>query len=82
MKIEIQSQQEFTYDGRVGVFLFISGPVASGLGFAWLLIALGSSPPQLVAPMLVEAAGGFAFLIGCAKMLVGRSYRHDVNIER
>jgi hypothetical protein len=41
MKLEIQSQQEFTYEGRVGVFLFIGGPVVSGLGHAWLLNELG-----------------------------------------
>ncbi len=28
---QILSQQEFTYKGRVGAFLFICGPIASGL---------------------------------------------------
>jgi hypothetical protein len=41
VKVEIQSQREFTYDGRVGVFLFIGAMLAYD--------ELGPYIPQLVA---------------------------------
>lgn len=82
--IEIQSAQEFTYEGRVGAFLFVCGPIVSGLGYAWLLNELTSSyvsNADLAPPFVVGAAGGVAFLIGCIMMLVGRTYRHNVLVQ-
>ncbi|MET3597061.1 hypothetical protein ABID26_006485 [Mesorhizobium shonense] len=82
MKIEIQSQQEFTYDGRVGAFMFICGPVLSGFGYAWLLNELSTSYPRPGLPLVVVGLGALGWVVGCVKMLVGRSYRHNVIVER
>ncbi|MFK0693097.1 hypothetical protein ACFX5Q_33920 [Mesorhizobium sp. IMUNJ 23033] len=79
--IEIQSQQEFTEDGRVGTLMFVGGPIVGGLGYAWLLNELARSYPQLFLPLCVVALGAFVFLIGCVKMLVGRTYRHNVVVQ-
>ncbi|MGO4642482.1 hypothetical protein AB4Z43_29010 [Mesorhizobium sp. 2RAF45] len=79
--VQIQSQQEFTYEGRVGAFLFICGPIASGLGYAWLMNELSNGYPQISGPLLVQAAGALAFLLGCVMMLVGRTYQHDVTVQ-
>ena len=72
-KIEIQSEQEFTYNGRVGAFMFVCGPIVSGLGYVWLLREMESSYADLAPPFLVEVAGGIVFLIGAVMMLVGRT---------
>ncbi|CAN7311482.1 hypothetical protein [Mesorhizobium caraganae] len=83
--IQIQSEQEFTYDGRVGAFLFICGPIVSVLGYAWLLNELTSSyasSADLAPPFVVVATGGVALLSGCVMILVGRTYRHVVTVQQ
>jgi hypothetical protein len=80
-EIEIQSQQEFTYEGRVGAFMFISGPIVSGLGYFWLMNELSRGYPQIGGPPLVQAVGAIVFLLGCVMMLIGRTYRHDVTVQ-
>lgn len=83
VRYEISSTARFTPNGQFGAWLFVLGPIASGLGWAWLVAAAASSPRygaagMLFAPATLTFVGGVAFLLGCILMLVGRSYTHEI----
>lgn len=82
-KIEIVSKQHFTEYGGFGSVLFILGPIASAIGYSWLLSELQSSysySQNIGGPAMVIGGGGLAFLFGCVLMLVGRTYNHQVTV--
>ncbi|MCO5163555.1 MAG: hypothetical protein M9939_20700 [Mesorhizobium sp.] len=78
-RFEIDAVQKFTADGTLGVWLFLGGPIASAVGYGWLLSELtkrfGSEP---LAPLIVIGVGGFASLAGAVLMLIGRSQHFTI----
>lgn len=68
----ITAVQKFDSNGVIGVWLFLLGPIVSGLCIAWAVNdgpLFGNLP---MAPYIIMALSGLAFLVGCVCMLIGR----------
>lgn len=78
----IETTQKLTKGGVMGVWLFLGGPVVSGIGLAILSAQRQSFSPNLSVPLIVMAAGGMAFLAGALLVLIGRQQSHSVRTIR
>lgn len=81
MAYDIHVKSELSDAGAFGAILFVSGPIASAIGFGMAFSGLlrpGGNPGLF--SLLLEAGGGIAFLVGCVMLFTGR--RHIVTINK
>lgn len=78
-QIRISTSQQFTEMGKIGVYMFLFGPIASAGFYYWLVteLAKGYSRNPLP-PAFFLTAAGLVFLGSIPLMLVGRTQQHHV----
>ncbi|WP_018900425.1 hypothetical protein [Rhizobium sp. 2MFCol3.1] len=74
---KIAGEQTLTQNGKLGAWLFVLSPLASGLCYYWFLVEAGKTyggQPEI--PLALMVGAGLAFLGGLVMIIVGRSYSY------
>ena len=82
MKYSIQTTQSLDQNGKLGAWLFVLSPVASGACYYWFLVeAMKNYGGNPTVPLLLTVGSACSFLGGAVLLLVGRTQSHIVYDE-
>jgi len=73
----IKGEQRLTQTGKIGAWLFVLSPIASGIFYYWFLVqAAKAYNGQPGIPLALLVISGMTFLGGAIMVLVGRSFSY------